>query len=651
MCITLLIAGLLTEISAQHGDEVLFSVNGQPVTISEFDYIYSKNNSDDAKYSEQSLRDYLNLYINFKLKVEAARAMGLDTIPKLRAELKGYQKQLADSYLMDKKIKEDILKEAYKRSLKDVNISHILVRLGKNFFNKDTIGPYKRIMTIKKQIDSGQISFEEAVKKYSEDKNSRDRAGNIGYINAVLPKGFYDFETVVYSTPVGQLSDPVRSNLGYHIIQVNDIRPARGKMEAAHILIRRPKNEAEYPAAKTKAFNIYKQLKKGLPWDEAVQKYSEDKATLTTNGSLGVFGIGKLDPKFEDAAFALKKDMDISEPIETRYGWHIIRRIAKKQFPDYKQAKVILDNKLKNDERILRAKQVVINQIKEQTKIIENQDVYRQMLRDMDSSFYTYGWKGMPKLKKQILLSIGDMQLYTTDFISYLKKQRGKRIRTKKYRDDDIALRKLYNNYFEEQLLNFEKNRLAEQHPDFKALLREYDEGILLFEATKRKIWDFASKDSIGLVNFFNSHRNNYRWNERIEYTKYEIDTSNARLVKKIRKYAKKHNAVDVYKKYSLGKELLKYITLVKERSPKMPKALQKAQAGKVTKPQYDKKNNLYTFYKIEKTLKPTLKELDEARGFIIADYQDHLEQQWLTDLKKQYKVTINEDVFRSLIK
>ncbi len=643
---------VLLAASAQENDKTLFSINGKEVPVSEFLYIYNKNNNDKDKYSKKSLNNYLDLYINFKLKVEEARALGLDTLPKLREELKGYQKQLADSYLMDKQIKHDILKEAYDRSLVDVELAHILIRLSRNITGKDTLEPYKRMLNIKKQIDAGILSFEEAVEKYSEDKNSRKHGGNIGFVNAVLPTGFYDFETVAYTSPIGSLSMPVRSNLGYHLVKVLSKRPARGKMEAAHILIRKPKEKSDYIKASDKAQMIYKELKRGLKWEEAVEKYSEDASTKTKKGNLGVFGISKFERTFEDAAFALKKDGDISKPIETRYGWHIIKRISKKTMPKFEQAKILLDNRLKNDERILRAREIVIEKIKAENNIQHHKPAYRQIIQQLDSSFFSYRWQGIPNIKKQPLFTIEEMKVYNTDFINYLKKQRGKRIRTKRYKQLDIAVQKLYDSFFEDKLLEFEKRNLAKKFPDFKALMKEYDEGILLFEVTKRKIWDFASKDSLGLEKFFSQHRNKYRWPERIAYTKYEINPKHKKHAKKIRKYARKQSAPEVFKKFSQGKNILKYHSnTINRNAADIPKPLLTLKAGKTSKITFDPDTKKYIFYKLDKFIEPTLKKLDEARGFVIADYQDYLEKQWLKELKNKYKVQINHEVLNQLAK
>ena len=223
-------------IQAQTPDPVLFTIDGQPVPASEFSYIYAKNNRDDADFSEASLREYLDLYTKFKLKVREAYAMGLDTVSTLQAELAGYRKQLADSYLTDKEITDRLVDEAYKRMQEDVQVAHILVKTNPNVAT-DTLAAYGKIQAIYKRLQAGE-SWDEVVRKSSEDNTTKDAGGDLGYVTALLPSGFYAFETAAYETPVGKYSAPVRTNIGYHIIKVVNKRPARGELDIAHILLR-----------------------------------------------------------------------------------------------------------------------------------------------------------------------------------------------------------------------------------------------------------------------------------------------------------------------------------------------------------------------------------------------------------------------------
>jgi peptidyl-prolyl cis-trans isomerase SurA len=295
-------------------DPILFSVANQPVHVSEFLYIYSKTNRDKADFSKKSLEEYLDLYTKFKLKVKRAKDMRLDTIPALQKELEGYRKQLADSYLLDKEVTEKLIKEAYQRSLKDLSVSHIMVSLKQNPSPQDTALAYKRIMAIKGKLDGGS-DFVKAAKSLSDDKSAKTNNGNIGYFTSPFPNGFYDFESAAYNLEKGTYSAPVRTPIGYHIIKVDDIRPARGEMEAAHILIRH-----KSPNPKMTIDSIHSLLSSGQNFEDLAKIYSNDKSTASKGGYIGFFGISKYEKAFEDAAFALKADGDFTQPIETLAG-------------------------------------------------------------------------------------------------------------------------------------------------------------------------------------------------------------------------------------------------------------------------------------------------------------------------------------------
>jgi len=223
---------------AQADADVLFTVEDSPVYVGEFKYIYEKTNQDNADYSQASVEEYLELYKKFKLKVQRAKDIKLDTIQALKKELNGYRKQLANSYLIDKEVTERLIKEAYERKKIDVNISHIMVQLPKGATPQDTLAKFNKIMDLYSQLEAGK-KFEELVPQ-SEDKSSIKKRGNLGFVTAVLPSGFYTLENAAYNTTVGGYSKPIRTGVGYHIIQNNGKRPARGEIEAAHILIRKP---------------------------------------------------------------------------------------------------------------------------------------------------------------------------------------------------------------------------------------------------------------------------------------------------------------------------------------------------------------------------------------------------------------------------
>ena len=313
----------LFQLDAQKNDKVLFSIGDEKVYVSEFNYIYEKNNAKDADYSKESLEEYLDLYKKFKLKVHKAKDVGLDTVKTLREELAGYRKQLANSYLKDKEINARLIDEVVERMKEDVEVSHIFVSAEDRATQQVKSGALMKVNEIKKKLDGGS-PFDLMAKSLSEDRSSANKKGYLGYYTAPLPNGFYEFENAMYETKKGQISQPVKSKMGYHVIKVLDRRPARGQVEISHILLRKKGVNRTLPKTKILADSVYLLLKEGRNFENMAGKFSDDSKTKAKGGYLGFIGINQFDKIFEDAAFALENDNDYSKPIETDIGFHII---------------------------------------------------------------------------------------------------------------------------------------------------------------------------------------------------------------------------------------------------------------------------------------------------------------------------------------
>jgi len=632
-------------INAQNEDPVLFTVKNNPVHNSEFLYIYSKTNRDKADFSKASLEEYLDLYTKFKLKVQRAKDMQLDTIPALQKELAGYRKQLADSYLLDKEVTEKLIKESYDRSLKDVSVSHIMVALKKNPTPQDTTIAYKRIMQIKGKLDGGS-DFVKVAKSLSDDKSATTNNGSLGYFTSPFPNGFYDFETAAYNLKKGQYSNPVRTPIGYHIVRVDNVRPARGEMEAGHILIR---HKSQNP--KTTIDSIYQLLESGQNFEELAKIYSADKKTAAKGGYVGFFGISKYEKAFEDAAFALTKDGAYSKPIKSLAGFHIIKRISRKTIPAYDQAKARLKAKIQKDSRFDLAKAAMVNQIKTENGFKAMNGAISKFGSKLDKEFLTYRWKAPTENMGEVIFALGNDQHTLGDFTKYLEKESRKRMQLARTGTVVDALTTLYNDYVTDTALKYEERNLEAKYPDFKALMREYEEGILLFEITKKEVWDKASQDTTGLRNFYNKNKNKYKWGKRAVVSTYTLNDA-AHISDKIGSFVKNNTPDAVLAKYNKnGKEpVLHQETTVERGRNKQIDSLNWI-AGTLSGMEMDRKNKQITFLKVEQILEPSAKKLNEARGYVVADYQDFLEKQWLSELKKAYKIQTNKKVFKSLIK
>lgn len=630
---------------AQGGqDPVLFTVEGKPVNVSEFDYIYSKNSGKNTDYSEASLQEYLDLYVKFKLKVQRAKELQLDTIPTLMKELDGYRKQLAKSYLTDKEVTNRLIDEVYNRSKNDVSVSHILINLPQNANDQKVSQAYDQINAIYKELKSG-MDFESAVKKYSQDKISSQNKGTLGYLTSMFPAGFYELENTAYSLKVGEVSKPIRTKLGLHIVRLDDKRTARGEMEISHILIREKSQRKVTTDPKGKIDSLYIRLNAGEEFAALARSYSEDKSSSKNGGYIGFFGINRFEKAFENAAFSLTNDNTYSKPFKTSVGWHIIKRISVKEAPSYEDSKKRLKALVIKDPRQKIATASLIDRIKTESYFVEDMEVLNKFASAMDKTFFSYKWKA-PAMEEKALFSFGENKYSLSDFAEYAKSNTRTRLRMDELPANEAVL-KMYKDYVEDQAIVYEEKQLEEKYPDFKAIMREYEEGILLFEVTKMNVWDKASQDTVGLNKFYENHKNDYMWKERANMKNYVLKTTDEKIIKKFSKRARKKSPEWLKNKFG---DIFTVTEGIYERGSRDASGV-KFSKNSVSSPIVDERKGTVKFKKVDSLIAPAMKSLSEARGYIEADYQDQLEKEWVAKLKQKYSVNIDESVLKSLIK
>ena len=619
----------LQNLVGQTSDPVLFSVENQDINVSEFNYIYTKNNQDSANYSRSSLNEYLELYTNFKLKVQAAKDMQLDTIKALQQELAGYQKQLSNSYLKDKQVTNRLTRELYDRMQEDRSVRHILFSVRENAIAKDTLAKYNKALEIKKMLEEGK-RFNDLARQYSEDSYSKNSGGHLGYLAAPLQNGFYGLENAAYNSKSKEIVGPVRTKLGYHIVEVVNVRKALGELEVGHILIRnaRGTQQGKKPADRIQA--IYGELQNGANFEDLAKKLSEDKTTSNKGGYLGWFGINKYEKSFENAAFGLVNDGDYSKPIQTSIGYHIIKRISKKETLPYSKMKRRLETIVAKDGRFELATKSMLNRIKSDAEFTEDRTGLNRYAKKISANFYTLQWKAPVLGKDGVLFAMNNGEkIKLSEFIKYLESSKTQRVRYQRNAPVIESINKIYEAYVEEKLLKYEEKRLIEKYPEFKALMREYEEGILLFEITKMNVWDKAASDTIGLKAYFENNRSQYKWGKRAIIKHYTVATTGNKVVKKIRKLAKKKGSSAVVEKYNQDNKLISFTTeTIEDRQMGSEDFNFKKGYYEDLKIDMDAKES--TFSIIEKVEPEALRTMDEARGFIIADYQTYLEKEWI---------------------
>lgn len=644
---TLLIALLIgsVDLFAQEKDPVLLTVDGQDVTLSEFEAVYKKNNRDEV-VDQNDLKDYLQLYINFRLKVREAEKLGMDTVRKFIQELNGYQKQLAKPYLTDKEVTEKLVMEAYERSLKDIRASHILLKIGPDALPKDTLKVYNKILDIRKQAMKGD--FAALAKKYSEDPSAKDNGGDLGWFSTL--RMVYPFETAAFNTEVNKISQPVRTRFGYHIIKVVDQRDALGEMRAAHIMVKTgpeaPQEQIE--EAKTKIMEVKELLDKGQNFEDLAKKYSEDRGSANKGGALPIFGTGRMVPEFEAAAFALKEDGDYSDPVLTEYGWHIIKRLERMPVASFEDAEKNLRSKVAKDSRSQMSRTVVLNRVKKENGFKENRKNLDAVLAVLDTTLIEGQWDAAKgENLTGMVFSIGDKKYTQADFCNYIGTHQTRR------RKEDLAviMNGMFNKYVEESLIAFEEAQLPEKYPEYKALLKEYRDGILLFDLTDKKVWSKAVKDTAGLKAFHEENRDKFMWGKRLDAEIYycQKDSIIEPLAKALKKKAKKGSPTkdELLKEFNANSALNLRIESDKYEENE-EEILEKVKWEKgIQGPFKNGDNQVYVL--VNEVLEPQAKTLKEARGLVTAEYQNHLEKEWINELRNKYKFEANEELLKQI--
>ncbi len=607
---------------------VLFTVDGKPTYTNEFIYLYKKNHNNKSQdYTEPKIDEYLNLFINFKLKITEAQKRGMDTTAKFTKELHTYREELKKPYRAEKDVLDKLTREAYDHLTQEVKASHLLIQLKPDATPEDTLSAFNKISVIRKRIIEGE-DFEKLARELSEDPSAKHNGGSLGYFTAM--QMVYPFEEAAYQTKVGDVSSIIRTRFGYHIIKVFDRKPSRGEVEIAHILLRSTKdNEAKQ---KNLIFEIYDQLKKGRSWDELCKQYSEDSNTKSNGGKLKSFGVGALAsvPEFEATAFALQNPGEISDPFQSNIGWHIIRLEKKIPTPTYAEIESSLKKRVARDERMKISEQALAVKRKKNLGFAENNETKTKVLALADSSLLKGKWKfsGNPELKKLVLISINDKQAVAGDFISWVERQHASNKLT-----PTAYMNQLYDSWIEEKINQAEEEKIIKENPDFKYLLAEYREGILLFEIMEKEVWNKASEDSVGQRQYYQDHVSKYEAGNRVE----------ARIFST----TDKTFLEEVKKKVANG-DTLKQTDMKKFKSAQNFRNYEKGESKAIDKInwvpglQETEIDGTYYLIEVKKLVAPGPKTLDEAKAKVISDYQDSLEKNWVTSLKNKYHVVLN---------
>ncbi len=624
--------------------DVLLTIDGNPVYASEFVSVFKKNLDLVQDDTQKSVTGYLDLFIDYKLKIAEAYNQGLDTTSYYKKEFNTYRDQLARNYIYEDAVTEEVAREAYQRSLEQINADHILIKVGYDATPKDTLEAYNKIAAVRKKALAGE-DFNELAKKYSEEPGAKERAGKLGWFSAL--QMVYPFETAAYNTKVGAVSDIVRTSYGYHIIKVNDRRKTANEISVSHIMISPKKNDSTFNP-KERIYEIYAMLQQGESFESLAKQFSDDKGSGQEGGKLKPFGRGRIRaPKFEDVAFSLTKEGEISEPFQSKFGWHIIRLDKIHPLKTFEERKADLEKKVSKGERSKKINKTVAQRIKEKFGFKKGAPFIPFFNTYVTDSILENKWKYTPISQKdnKVLFTIGDKQITFDDFAKFIATNQG---HTPRVKIKEEKLKNLYADFEAYTVKEYFKEQLEKENPAYAAILDEYRNGLLIFDVMEKNVWNKAKTDSIGAKAFYEKNKNNYLWQTRIEGAIFSATSQDvAEQVKQLLTQGKSVEAVKNEINTDGKIQVIVTTGTFEITQRELPKDF-KPSLG--VSDIYNKENS-FVVVQTQKIIPPAPKTFEEVKGKVISDYQNYLEKEWIQNLREKHQISINKKAVKKLKK
>lgn len=606
---------------------VLFTQRGNELTTDEFLYLFKKNHPKKEDQTQAKVDAYIDLLVIFKAKVAEATSRGYDTARVFRKELATYRDELRKPFVANEDIVNRLTRQAYDRMMLELRVSHLLIGLEPSPKPGDTLAAHKKIMELRERIMKGE-DFTALARTFSQEPSAKTSGGDLGYFTVF--QMVYPFEEAAYSMKTGEISMPVRTQFGYHLLKVTDRRLARGEVEVSHIILRGTK--ADDKKIKSKIFEIRQQLDAGRPWDEVCREFSDDPATKNTGGRLRPFGVGALAgvPEFEAASFALHNPGEVSDPFQSAYGWHIVRLERRIPVAPFEQVEESLKKRVARDPRLKIAEDKAFASKLSSMGFVEVAATKEAFMSAADSTLQKGSWSphrlGAPR--GQTLFQLKGKAFTDQDFISFIKsEQEPNRQAPRDY------MEQLYARYLRATVGEIEDEELMRTNEEYRNLVREYCEGILLFTIMEKEVWNRASEDTTGLRKFYELKKNRYQAGERIRARVFTSDDSvfvHAMLKKlqsgdSLRKAdAKRFKSMQGPRNFAKGES---------KAVDRVPKVIG-LYAARV--------DASYCLVTVESLVPPGIRPMAEIRSQVISDYQDHLEAAWVKSLRSKYPTKLN---------
>lgn len=645
-------------LSAQsYAKKTLITIGDKEISAKEFMDTYEKNNVKTDVIDKKNVDEYLGLYIDFKLKVTEAETLGKDTIPSFVKELKNYRDQLAKPYFSNDEITEELVKEAYERIQYDINAAHILIKCDAKAMPADTLAAYNKAMSVRERILNGE-DFGAVAVEMSDDPSARDmeeipgvrrayigNRGELGYFSAF--DMVYPFETGVYTTEVGGVSMPVRSDFGYHVIKVNSKTPALGLIRAAHIFLASDPNDPNTADSilSAKANNIYNELMKDQSqWSEFVRRYSEDKGTVANNGVLSPFRVNQIVPEFITAVKSLEIG-GISEPVKTNFGYHIIRLVAVSTPSDFETEKAKLEERVGRDMRAKISEDIAMKRIMKDNGFKENTKVKDEYIATIDSTLAMGMYQPEVMPESNIIFTLGDEECKLQEFVDYVVGHQ----RRQGFLSSTAYAYELYDSFLKEKVFAYEDANLENKYPEFKTLVQEYHDGILLFSLMEEQVWNKAVEDTTGLNEYYERNKNNYMWNDRVKAI--VLTSTDKGNVEELTAFLSGDVTIDSVRTYLKNGEVkasARFSFYQKGDNINIDAMEWKEGVLNTFESTVDNTTQLIKIVEVRPSEPKTFKE---AKGLVTSGYQAELETLWLQQLKEKYPVNVNQKLLKKIKK
>ncbi len=609
------------------------TVSGKPVTLGEFEYLYHKNNTQQV--STQPIDEYLQMFITYKQKVADAEAEGIDKTQTFTNEFEGYRRDLAEPYMRVQEVEDSIINAIYDRMKEEVSVSHIMV--ANRGEGVDREAQRTRLDSIRTAILNG-ADFATLARRFSIDRSVVRNGGDMGYITAARYP--YTFEDAAYTTPVGEISPVIETPFGFHIVRVNDRRPARGQVLVEHILkLTQGLSEEEAAVKKAQIDSIASLLAAGGDFEAIARAESEDPGSKREGGRLNWFGTGMMVPEFEAASFALANG-ETSAPIKTSYGYHIIRKLDSRGIEPLETVRPIIKNAIAQDDRSQLPRKRKVEQLRKKFKA----EVNRRNLDAVRAEIIANG--GLDStLEARFIASNRTVASYgkTNIPLSEVTAEVAGRFIGDPQKQAEM-FEDAVQQHLDMALLEAERDDLATNNPDYRNLLNEYRDGMLLFEVSDRKVWSKAKQDKEGLENYFRTHRDNYRW-DKPRYKAYVVFATSDSIMNAAREFLNSSDIPSDSLTTALRKQFGKDIKLEKVIAAQGENNITDYLGFGAPKPEPKGKWAWYFPYR-DKVLDAP-EEAADVRGAVTGDYQNLLEEQWIQELKQKYPAKVNQKVLK----